>query len=219
MADKTQFKVVTNDFRGSFVNLVRARERDSEDGTTRKEYDICVVLPKDTVFDNKAPVKRRGKPFWQTLKAMEKKIASEEWGEGVGFASKIKDGDDDKDGERTLRPEWAGCMTLVVNNTRKPGIIRSDGSAVEELTDDEIYSGRWYRVAMRPFTYAPRNKQKKILRRGVSWSLDNVMLIPAGDRDDSPFDGRTDASEDFAGYEEDAGDGFDEEVEESSLLD
>lgn len=173
------FKLVTPEFRGSYVHLVKPRAANKK---AEPKYSICIVLDKDD-------------PFWKKLERLTQKAAAEKFGKVPrNLVSTVHDGDEQD--EEKEKEEFFGCYYVNATSDTKPGVIDADG---EDLIDPgELYSGAWYRASVRVGAWHFEDMNRK----GVSLYLDNVMKV----RDDEPFSGKASAASDFADYV-DKGDG------------
>lgn len=170
---KKSTKLVTPEFRGSFVQVMEPKA--FKQGDTPK-YSMSIPLPKDD-------------EFFKKLDEMVKQVCMEKWGEVPKKLAKkfLKDGDleDEKYG-------WEGLNIISASNKSKPGIVVRDeeGKLVEPMTNEEIYSGAYYRASIRPYAYTYEKA------KGVAISLDNLMKTKDGEK----FTSRTTANEDFADF-------------------
>ncbi len=160
--------IVSPEFRGSFVHVLKPRRRDDGDGDPT--YEMTIVLPK---------ADRETTDFIANLEERFEIVMKDVIGKVIPFEKckhyPIRDGDD-MDGD-----EFKGCWVISTKNKRKPGIMvrEEDGSRRAINDESEIYSGAWYHASVRP--YAWENKYGK----GVSVSLEGVLKI----RDDEAFGG------------------------------
>ena len=182
MSERDDFKLVTPEFRGSYVHLAQARGVDGGD----EKFGINIVLPKDD-------------EFWDTLDQLVDKCAEEKWGKiPQNLVSTIKDVDEGDTGPA----EWEGCLSIPATNKDRPGIIDRFGDDILDVRR-ECYPGAWYRATVRVGAWF----HEKSRRKGVSLYLDNVMKV----RDDDAFGGQAAApGEDFADYIDKGGNGSEE---------
>lgn len=119
----------------------------------------------------------------QLLKDAANKAMTEKWGAKLpkGIRSPFRDGDE-KD-----QPEYQGktFVTFKTSIERKPGVVGPDA---QPLDPSQMYAGCHARVSFGAFAW-----EHKTGGVGVSFSLNNVQKM----RDDTRFDGRTDAEDDF----------------------
>lgn len=146
-------KIVTPEFRGSFVTLFKPRAFGDND----PKYAITVVLPE-------------GDPFWTKLQKKIDKTAKEKFGKVPhGMHNPIRRGDE------TKYEEWEDYKFIKCESNERPGIVDKD---LEDIVDrSEVYSGAFFKASFRLYAwhYPPTNK------RGVSIQLDNVMKTRDGE--------------------------------------
>lgn len=172
-------KIVTPEFRGSFVHLTKPSVPPGADEDAARYQITAVLEPSD--------------PFIAKLEAAIDECAKEKFGPKAVFGTKkgqvrspIKDGDD------SGYAEHEGMVTFQIATRRKPEIVNSNLDPI--LDADEIYSGAWYRASLVPFAWDHPTGGK-----GVSLSLSNVLKL----RDDDSFAGNTSAASDFADFADD----------------
>ena len=164
-------KIVTPEFRGSFVSLAEPRTIPGAAPGTKPKYQITLALPKDD-------------PFWAEAEQQIEAAYMERWGKKPPkFRSPIKDGDEME------RAEFADMYTLQFSSFDRPGLVDSQMKPV--VDPDELYSGAWYRVSCRAYAWSHPTGGN-----GVSFSLDNAMKC----RDDEAYSGKTSASDDFGAF-------------------
>lgn len=173
-------KVVTGEVRLSYVNLLEPRE----DLNGNLKYS-CVILidknDKDTLSKIRAAQKE----------ALENGKASKFNGK-VPAKPKLTLRDGDEEGDLEKNPEYEGHWFMNVNSTNKPGIVDKALNPVMEA--DQVYSGVYARVSINAFPFSAQGN------KGVSFGLNNVMVLGKGDR----LAGGASAEEDFADFAEDA---------------
>lgn len=203
MAEKKEnpLKVVTPKFRLSFPDLFEAREIEREDGSSGgAKFGIQMLFDKKTDLS--------------PLKKVVAKAIKEKWGDAApkGLVLPFKDGNDKElDGyENTI---YVGASTKF-----KPQVIRSkfvDGSPVPITSPDEIYAGCYARAAINAYAWEFKNKQGKIMKRGVSFNLESVQKLSEGEpfvkRPDpaDSFDSQDDGSDDADNFESNDSNDFD----------
>jgi len=171
-------KLVTPEFRGSFVHLVEPHAIKAAPGEKQNEprYSITIVIAKTD-------------PFWKKVDALIEETAKAKWGKiPPKMKSPKKDGDEG-DADGNARPEFAGNWSVNATSKNKPGIVDVNLSPI--MVGDEIYSGAWYRASIRAYAWDHPTGGK-----GVSIALDNAMKT----KDDEAFSGRTNAASDFADF-------------------
>lgn len=167
-------KIVTPEFRGSFVYL---NEPHSPPDSDDEKYSITVVLDKDD---------KEHMAFKKKIDKMAEAMRVERFGEQTSgkkykYTPPVKDGDDD------VVEQFVNSYIIRAKTSTQPGVV---DKFRKPITDPkELYSGAWYRAAIElyPWSHATGGK-------GISASLSNVMKV----RDDTAFDGRTSAEDDFA---------------------
>jgi len=167
-------KLITPEFRGSFVNVMEPKAFSPDQAA---KYSVVISLEKD----NK---------FWAALNKKIEEVAIAKWGEVPGkLKTFIKNGD-----EEEKKYNLAGMNLFTASNKTKPGVVvrNEDGTLVEPMTNEEIYSGAYYRASIRPYAY---EYQKS---KGVAISLDNIMKIKDGEK----YTSKTTAADDFADFVE-----------------
>lgn len=166
-------KLVTPEFRGSFVNVLKARAY----GEGEPKFSTVIGLPKDDAF-------------WKKMDKAIEDACLEKWGEvPKKLKTFFKDGDEEEE-----KYGWEGLKLFTASNKSRPGVVvREDGELREPISEDEIYSGAYYRASVRPYAY---EYQKS---KGVAISLDNIMKVKEGEK----FTSRTSANEDFSDFLDD----------------
>lgn len=173
-------KLITPEFRGSFVNLTKPHMMPGETDEDKARYQLTVVLSKDA-------------PFWKQVEAQIKAAAKEKWGQiPKGLKKPVKDGDSARLEDYE---EFNDSFTIQVSTKRKPDVC--DAALNPIMSADELYSGAWYRASIRAYAW-----QHPTGGKGVSFALDNVMKV----RDDDAFGGSGSAKSDFADFAEETGD-------------
>jgi len=164
-------KLVTPEFRGSFVTLMQPRAY--SEGVQPK-YSITIALPKDD-------------KFWEKVDGEIKAVCMEKWGEvPKKLKTFFKDGDEEDE-----KYGWKNCRVMTASSKQKPGVVIKDGDDLREpISEDEIYSGAFYRASIRPYAYEFQNS------KGVAIALDNVMKVKEGER----FTSKTTANQDFSDF-------------------
>lgn len=165
--------VITPMFRGSFVTLNQPKKFDEN---TAAKYSMVIAIDKED-------------QFFKDLQAQMDAECMKKWGEvPKKLKTFLKDGDEEEE-----KYDWAGKTVFTASNKSQPGIvIKTEQGLVPPMSDDDIYSGAYYRASIRPYAYE-YNKSK-----GVALSLDNVMKVKDGEK----FTSRTKAEDDFADFAE-----------------
>ena len=166
-------KLITPTIRGSFVTVMKPKAFDE---TQDPKYSMVIAIDKED-------------KFWDDLDKAIEEACIAKWGEvPKKFKLAIKDGDEEDE-----KYDWAGKKVFTASNKTAPGVVvKTEQGLVEPMSDDEIYSGAFYKCAVRPYAY----EYKKA--KGVAISLDNVLKVKDGEK----FTSRTSATEDFADFAE-----------------
>jgi len=168
-------KIVTPPFRGSFVHLTQPHAMKVAPGEKQPEprYQITIPIPKND-------------PFWKKFDKMVEDAAIAKWGKVPPKLKTPKKDGDDTDMDGNVRPEFAGRWSIQASSKNKPGLV--DASLQPIMSEDEIYSGAWYRASVRCYAW-----DHPTGGRGVSVALDNCMKV----KDDEAFSGKSSAADDF----------------------
>jgi len=172
--DKLDAKLITPEFRGSFVQVMKPK---AFDATQEPKFSTVIAIPKDD-------------PFVAKLNKMIEAVAIAKFGElPKKLKTFIKDGDQEEE-----KYGWQGHIVFTASNKSKPGVVvrQADGKLEEPMSEEEIYSGAYYRASIRPYAYEYNNS------KGVAISLDNIMKTKDGEK----FTSKTTAQEDFADFVE-----------------
>lgn len=123
----------------------------------------------------------------------------DQWGEDKkkwpkGLLGPISDGDEKEDLEG-----YKGMWVVSASNKHRPRVVKKvDGEIVDiEEDTDEFYAGCYARMALRAFAWEFKSKKGTVLKRGVSFSLENVLKVAEGAR----FSGKQSAEEAFENIE------------------
>lgn len=158
-------KLVSPKFRGSYVNVMKARAIGDGD----PEFGMTIVLDKE---DDEHMA------FLAKVKKAMKAAAADKFGDIPMEKWKhlpITDGDDSE------QEEFHGKWLIRTKNKRQPGILvmEEDGSRRAVERESEIYSGAWYHASIRPYAW------KNEFGKGVSISLNGILKV----QDDEQFGG------------------------------
>ncbi len=192
MAEKTErIKLTTPEFRGSYVSLVKARRVDKDNEEEVAKFGMVIVLDKDL---------KSTRIFVKKLKAAILEASAAVHGKALDESKMkhypISDGDD-SDNE-----DFHGHWLIRVSSRFKPQVIDKAGDDL--LTEDEIYSGAWYRASVTPYGW--KNKFGK----GVSIGINSAMKV----KDDDKFGGAGSAKDDFKDHLEESDDSDDEDSDD-----
>jgi len=171
-------KLITPEFRGSFVHILEPHAIRVAPGEKQPEarYQITIPIAKTD-------------PFWKKFDSLVEETAKAKWGKVPPKMKSPKKDGDETDNEGNVRPEFAGRWSLQATSKNRPGIV--DANLQPIMSADEIYSGAWYRASIRCYAWDHPTGGK-----GVSVALDNVMKT----KDDEAYSGRTTAESDFADF-------------------
>lgn len=171
-------KLITPEFRGSFVHILQPHALKVAPGEKQPEARYQVTIPI-----------AKGDAFWAKFDALVDETAKAKWGKIPAKLKTPKKDGDDEDSDGNARAEFAGRWSIQASSKNKPGIV--DANLQPIMSADEIYSGAWYRASIRCYAWEHPTGGK-----GVSVALDNVMKV----KDDEAFSGRTTAGSDFADF-------------------
>lgn len=164
-------------FRGSFVTLVKPRAMENDDGSEgTPKYSIMIVLKKGTPETKK---------FINDFLAAAKAASAAAHGAAIDH-KKLKHFPV-RDGDSMEGDNFKGHYCIRASTRFRPHAVSKDGDDLE--TEDELYSGAWYRVKISLWGWTNKKGGK-----GVSVSLESVLKI----KDDKKFGGGSNAKEDFA---------------------
>lgn len=177
MADKPErIKLITPPFRGSYVNLVKARSMKNEDGTDGEaKFGMVIVLEKEL---------KSTRIFIKKLEAAIQQASAAKHGQARD-KKKLKHYPI-VDGDTTDNDSFQDCWIIRASSKFKPHCISKSGEDL--ITEEDLYSGAWYRANISPWGWANVKGGK-----GVSIGLDSVMKV----KDDTRFGGGSDAKDDF----------------------
>ena len=189
MADK----LITPEFRASYVFLFTPQENKQDDGKVKKEYTVTAIFPKGADL----------KPLQAAaMKALSDKYGADQSKWPTNLRSpfrKCKDRWKNEGGKQTIPPGYedgdAVFITLKASEKYRPGVV---DAAVQDIIEPRIlYSGCYCRASVRPYVYD--NKGNK----GVSFGLNNVQKL----RDGEPLGGVSRPTDDFEPVADAAGEG------------
>lgn len=171
-------KVVTPKFRLSFPELFQPKAFEDQ----AAKYSIQMLFDKKTDL---AP-----------LKNAVKLAMKEKWGDNQhkGLVLPFKDGNE---------KELEGYQNMIVVGAAskfKPQVVSN--TLEEILAADDIYAGCFARAAINAYAWEYKNKQGKVMKRGVSFNLESVQKLAEGPR----FVNRPDATETFDAVEDGSND-------------
>ena len=174
MAKKPLKKIITPEFRGSYVNVLTPSKFNENDATEKAKYTITIMMDK-------------AEPIWKEIRAEMDAVCIAKWGEvPKSLRTYIKDGDDGEfEGQG-----WEGQRGFKATSKTKPGVVvNSPQGLVPPVEPEEIYSGAYFRASISIYPFEFKGK-------GVAFALNSVMKT----RDGEPFSKRSNPEEDFAEF-------------------
>ena len=167
-------RLITPNFRASFISLFRATSMKQDDG---KESD-----PKFSI--------RAAFPPTADLSPLKKEAelaAKEKWGDKIPktLRNPFRLNEELENPIVGIGDDWV-IMSFSAKADRRPGIV--DASLQDIIDEADVYSGAWYRAQVNAYAY------DKAGNKGVAFGLQNVQKI----KDDDPLgNGRIPASKAF----------------------
>lgn len=170
-------KVITGEVRLSYAHLLEPSA--SFEGQEPK-YSCVILIPKsDTATLDKIKAAQK--------EALEAGKSSKFNGSvPKNWKDTLRDGDEEM--EEDKNPEYSGHMFMNVSGKNKPGIVDEQLNPVMDA--DQVYSGVYARVSINAFAFNTSGN------KGVSFGLNNVMVLGRGDR----LSGGATAEDDFAEF-------------------
>lgn len=176
-------KLITPEFRASYVFLFTPQENKQDDGKVKKEYTVTAIFPKNADL---SPLKKAA----EALLAEKFGADRAKWPTNLRSPfRKCKDRWKNEGGRQVVPPGYedgdATFITLKASEKHRPGVVNA---AVQDILEPrEVYSGCYCRASVRPYYYD--NKGNK----GVSFGLNNVQKL----RDGEPLGGFSKPTDDF----------------------
>lgn len=172
-------KVITGPVRLSYAHLL---EPSSSFEGQEPKFSTVILIPKDDT------------ETLDKIRAAQKQALED--GKNTKFNGKIPTGwkntlrDGDTDADLDKNPEYAGhyFMSVSAAASRRPGIV--DEQLQPVMDPDQVYSGVYARVSINAFAF------NRSGNRGVSFGLNNVMVLGRGER----LAGGSTAEQDFADF-------------------
>jgi len=170
-------KAVTKKVRGSYVNVFRPRVMRNDDGTTKEEYSMQLIIPKTET---------------ETIKRIKDAIAAakvKKWGSEPprGLKSPLRDADlEAEQNDETVKPELKGCYFVNAKNKDKPRVVDRDN--MDLIDPSEFVSGDYCRVSMNAYGYDVSGN------KGVAFGLQLVQFLAKGE----PLGNTSRPEDDFA---------------------
>lgn len=164
-------KLITPTFRASFCNVLEPKAFSPDQDP---KFSMVIPISKEDEFVAK-------------LKKTMDEVAIAKWGEvPKKLKTFLKDGDDEEE-----KYGWKGHIVFTASNKSAPGVlVKTEQGLVEPVSKDEIYSGAFFKAAIRPYAYEYQNS------KGIAISLDNVLKVKDGEK----FSSKAKAEDDFADF-------------------
>lgn len=176
MAEKKEvLRVMTPKGRVAFPQVFSPKP--GPDGGNPK-YSLTLLFDKDA----------QKSPEFAKMKELAKKAMTDKWGATPpkGIHNPFKDA-----GEKEYQGFEAGVVYISPNSKEKPGLVNAQ---VEDIIDaSEFYGGCYARARLTVFAWELKAQNGAVLKRGVSFGLDNIQKIADGEK----FTSRTSAKDDF----------------------
>ena len=153
-------KVITGKVRFSYAHVF---EPSAIEEGQEKKYSVSIIIPKkDTKTLNKIK---------EAIKA-----AAEEGKAKFGgtvpknYKNPLRDGDEEREDDEN----YAGCMFINANSTRKPGLVDEDLNPI--MDKDDFYSGCYGRASVNFYAFNVSGN------KGVACGLNNLQKLEDGER-------------------------------------
>ena len=153
-------KVITGKVRFSYAHVFEPAA--IEEGQEKK-YSVSIIIPKkDTKTLNKIK---------EAIK-----VAAEEGKAKFGgtipknYKNPLRDGDEEREDDEN----YAGCMFINANSTRKPGLVDADLNPI--MDKDEFYSGCFGRASVNFYAFNVSGN------KGIACGLNNLQKLEDGER-------------------------------------
>lgn len=153
-------KVITGKVRFSYAHVF---EPSAIEEGQEKKYSVSIIIPKeDTKTLNKIK---------EAIKA-----AAEEGKAKFGgtvpknYKNPLRDGDEEREDDEN----YAGCMFINANSTRKPGLVDKDLNPI--MDKDDFYSGCYGRASVNFYAFTVSGN------KGVACGLNNLQKLEDGER-------------------------------------
>lgn len=172
MSETDDKKVMTPEFRASFVHVFRPQDPFQAGGDPK--YGLTMLFPKGADLSK--------------VKAAAKAAIVEKWGPDKSkWPSNLRLPFRDQ-GEKADKFDGyeEGAIFINATSKMKPGLV--DAQVNDIIDETEFYSGCYARATIRAFAYDTKGN------RGVGFGLQNVQKL----RDGDPLGGRTRPEDDFS---------------------
>lgn len=177
--------ILTAEGRGAYVAFFKPTLPQGETDKAKERFQGSLVFPKGTDLS--------------VLNDAVEKCAVDKWGADYKKKHKVKKPFLKVEDNPKIGLDPAEFEVFIRTNSKdKPQIVDAKMVSVGEDKAEQVYSGRWMRFSVRPYTYDHPTGGK-----GVSLGLQNVQLL----RDDESLGGmRSKAEDDFEGVDGVVGD-------------
>jgi len=169
--------LITPEFRGAYVQIMRAKAQKQEDGTMgAAKYSIRAAFPPGADLSG--------------LKAAAAQAATDKWGDKVPktIRSPFRLNEELDNPVAGLDDDWT-IMTFSAPETSRPGVVDSKNQDI--IDETEVYSGAWYIAQVNAYAY------DRAGNKGVTFGLLNVRK----QKDDEPLgSGKMKASKAFEAF-------------------
>lgn len=136
------------------------------------------------------------------LKAAAMAVGAEKWGDKFAeyaTAASFRNPFQDQALKAKYEGFTAGLISITSSGERRPALVDQREAPIVDPT--KVYPGAWAICVIRPFAFETKNKQGSVLKRGLGFGLQSVMIVA----DDTEFGGTgVDVRTAFAGVKIDA---------------
>jgi hypothetical protein len=180
---KGRIDAIVGPVRLSYMNVFKTRTQTKDDGSTKEEYSVVLLIPKDPCQQNPNP-----RADYDGCRQAIQEVYLEKFGKNGPkvWTSCLKDGDVEID-KNTGEPKNPGFWYISCSSQpdRPPQLV--NGSKVAVTEQDGWVSGDWGKVRL---TFAPFDKGTN---KGVSAYLSAIQFVYK----DEPFAKAKDVTADF----------------------
>lgn len=159
----TDENIMTPEFRVSFPFVFRPQKA-MEEGKPDK-YSVVMLF-------------RKGEKLESLVSAVNKTLADKfgadktAWPKGLTLPFRDQ-------GDRSLPGYEPGAVFITPTSKYAPGLV--DAARAPIIDEVEFYAGCYARATLRPFYYEVKGKTGGVLKRGVSFALQNIQKLRDGD--------------------------------------
>lgn len=176
-------KIITPEFRASYVHVFQMQENKRDDGSVSKEYSLNAIFPLNADLS----ALKAGRDA-----ALAKKFGSDQskWPENLrNPLRKCKERWKNEGGNVVIPPGYeegeAIFVTFKAWEDSKPSVVDANVEDIKEPKD--FYSGCYARASVKPYYYERKGN------KGVGFKLGNVQKL----RDGEPLGGTSRPTDDF----------------------